>query len=538
MEVLRFGYRIPFRVIPFLSRVPIPLPSYSPSSIRGMALSDVVADLQEKAAVELAPSSPSYYSCLFVTPKVTGGWRPVIDLSRLNRSMLVSHFHVETAQSVLQSLRPGDWMVSLDLQGAYLQVLVHLSSRHYLRFCVRDSVLQFRALCFGLSTAPQVFTRVMAPISSVMHRYGFRILRYLDDWLVLESTFREIVQARDFLLWLCLALGVCVNLGKNSLTPSQTLDYLGMSLHTHPLRVFPTHKRVLKLSSMLLELGSCRQQPLLLWRQLLGVMSSMSSIVPGSRLRMRSLQLRLNTAGRLLPDSASVAWVDSCLADLRWWSNESHLLVGLPLDLPQPGLALYTDASDSGWGAFLEDSHLSGLWSPDSSRFSINHRELLAVLYGVQGFLPVLRHQSVSLFVDNTTALSYLRNQGGSHSSTLNSVAQTILPLCEASQIRLVPQYVLGHLNVLADSLSRHSQVLGSEWILCHQAFRELLRLWPATIDLFATALTARLRVLFSGSGSAVSGYGRHGASLGWFAGLCLPSFRPAALCAVEGSAV
>ena len=42
-------------------------------------------------------------------------------------------------------------------------------------------VFQFKALCFGLFSAPQVFTRVMAPVSSFMHCYGFRILRYLDD---------------------------------------------------------------------------------------------------------------------------------------------------------------------------------------------------------------------------------------------------------------------------------------------------------------------------------------------------------------------
>ena len=297
-----------------LSRVPIPLPSYSPSSIRGIALSNVVADLQEKGAIETAPSSSGYYSRLFVTPKVTGGWRPVIDLSRLNCSVLVSHFHMETAQLVLQSLRPGDWMVFLDLQDAYLQVPVHPSFRHYLRFCVGDSILQFWALCFGLSTAPQVFTRVMAPISSIMHRYGFRILRYMDDWLVLGSSFREIVRATDFLLWLCQELGVRVNLGKSSLTPSQTLDYLGMRLQMHPLRVFPTPKRALKLSSMLFEFVSCRQQPLLLWRQLFGVMSSLSSIVPGSRLWMRSLQLRRSPPsrfrfgglGRFLPRGSSV----------------------------------------------------------------------------------------------------------------------------------------------------------------------------------------------------------------------------------------
>ena len=61
-----------------------------------------------------------------------------------------------------------------------------------------------------------------------------------------------------------------------------------------------------------------------------------------------------------------------------------------------------------------------------------------------------------------------------------------------------LPQFIPGHLNVLADSLSRRSQVLGSEWTLCPQAFAELLRRWPATIDLLATAMTHRLLVYFS----------------------------------------
>ena len=187
MEVLRFGYRVPFLSTPPLSDVPIPLPSYSPSSIRGIALTAAVADLREKGAIELAPPPPGNYSRLFVTPKVTWGWRPVIDLSRLNRSVRVFHFHMETQQSVLQSLRPGDWMASLDLKDTYLQVPVHPESRCYLRFCVEEEVWQFRALCFGLSTALQAFTRVMAPIPSIMHRHGFWILRYLDDWRVLVS---------------------------------------------------------------------------------------------------------------------------------------------------------------------------------------------------------------------------------------------------------------------------------------------------------------------------------------------------------------
>ena len=356
IQVLRFGFRVPFHSCLPLSRVPLPFHLGVGSCCCGSRRAG-------KGGHRTGSLFPRLLQPSFVTPKVTGGWRPVIDLSRLNHWVNVSHFHMETAQSVLQPLRQGDWMVSLDLKDFYLQVLVHPSSRQYLRFCVGDSVFQFCALCFGLSTAQQAFTRVVAPVSSIMHRYGFRILRYLDDWLVLESSFQEIVWVRDLLLWLCQKLGIHVNLPKCSFTPSQSIDYLGMRIQTSPLRVFPTLKRVQKLSSLVQDFLSCRLHPLSVWRQLLGVMSSVSSVVPGARMRMRSLQLRLNVAGSLLVDSDLISWDDSCLSDLRWWSDNSHLQAGLPLDTPRPGLFLFTDASDLGWGASLGDDHLSGSWS-------------------------------------------------------------------------------------------------------------------------------------------------------------------------------
>ena len=374
-------------------------------------MSDAVCALVEKEAIEIAPPSPGFYSRLFVTPKVTGGWRPVIDLSRLNGWVELSSFRMETAQAVLQSLRPGDWMVFLDLQ-----VPVHPASRRFLRFCVGDAVFQFQTLWFGLSSAPQVFTRVMTPISSIMHRHGFRLLRYLDDWLVLDSTFQDLVRARDFLLWLCHLLGVIVNHSKSSLVPTQTLDYLGMTLETSPLRVFPTHKQIQKFSLLLQMFLSDRLHPVSVWRSLLGMMLSMSAIVPGSRLRMRSLQLRLNAAGYLLLNGHLISWDDGCLRDLRWWSDEFHLLVGLSLSDSLPDLCLFSDASDQGWGAALGDLHLSGLWSHLCSRFSINQRELLAILFAIRGFLPQLRGQTVAVYSDNSTALAYLRKQGGTHS--------------------------------------------------------------------------------------------------------------------------
>ena len=156
MEVLRYGYCIPFLCNPPLTKVPISLPSYHPSSTKGVALGEATRALVAKSAVELAAlPSLGFYSRLFVVWKTSGSWRPVIDLSILNLYMDVSHFRMETIQSVLLSVRQGDWMASIDLKEAYLQVPVHPDSRRFLRFVAQGNVYQFSALCFGLSMAPQ-----------------------------------------------------------------------------------------------------------------------------------------------------------------------------------------------------------------------------------------------------------------------------------------------------------------------------------------------------------------------------------------------
>ena len=97
-------------------------------------LNQELQNLLRKGAVEPAPQSPGFYSRLFLVKKASGSWRPIIDLSTLNHYVTSSRFHMETPRSVLNSIRPGDWMISLDLQDAYLQVPVHHDSRRFLRF--------------------------------------------------------------------------------------------------------------------------------------------------------------------------------------------------------------------------------------------------------------------------------------------------------------------------------------------------------------------------------------------------------------------
>ena len=49
-------------------------------------------------------------------------------------------------------------------------------------------VFQFLVLCLGLSTAPQVFKRVMAPVQSFSPQSWIRLRPYLHDWFIQASS--------------------------------------------------------------------------------------------------------------------------------------------------------------------------------------------------------------------------------------------------------------------------------------------------------------------------------------------------------------
>ena len=140
----------------------------------------------------------------------------------------------------------------------------------------------------------------------------------------------------------------------------------------------------------------------------------------------------------------------------------------------------------------------SGLWPPEDVERSINARELLAIESALRWFAPLLAGSSVAVFADKSTAVSYLRNQGGTRSSFLNSVAQRVLRWAEDLSVVISPQVIMGKHNVLADTLSHPNQVLGSEWTLKQVVFRDLCRRWPVSVGLFATSQNHSCSLYFS----------------------------------------
>ena len=133
--------------------------------------------------------------------------------------------------------------------------------------------------------------------------------------------------------------------------------------------------------------------------------------------------------------------------------------------------------------------------------------------------------------------ISCLRNQGGTRSPLLNSIAQRILRWAESLPVVLAPQFFMGLNDVLTDSLSRTNQILGSEWILKSEVFQDLCKRWPVSIDLFATSESPVLSIFFCVSRSERSGHGCSAPVLEWVAGVYLSSLVSHS-CSVEEAPV
>ncbi len=143
LSIVKRGYVIPFKTPPCLTTKPVyfPVKDISHTSM----LQSAVEELLGKRAVEIVEdqTSPSFYSRIFLVRKKNGKYRPVIDLSPLNKSIELEHFKMETQKTLRLAIRRDFWTVSIDLQDAYLHVPIRRSCRKFLRFALNNKVYQF-----------------------------------------------------------------------------------------------------------------------------------------------------------------------------------------------------------------------------------------------------------------------------------------------------------------------------------------------------------------------------------------------------------
>ena len=208
LQTVSSGYRIEFTESCRLTRAPLWTIVPAKHKHRVALEEGLHKMLLKKAIVQLDPSTigPGFCSSLFLVEKRSGGWRPILNLKRLNEGVKPPKFRMDTLQSVLNTLGAdiklyrdgcppgaevsGPWAVSLDLQDAYFHVPVDPRDTKYLRFAYDGEIFEIQVLPFGLSTAPRTFTRLVRAVGAYLKTLGINVFQYLDDWLVVGETYQ------------------------------------------------------------------------------------------------------------------------------------------------------------------------------------------------------------------------------------------------------------------------------------------------------------------------------------------------------------
>ncbi|XP_066958558.1 uncharacterized protein [Macrobrachium rosenbergii] len=149
---------------------------------------------------------------------------------------------MEISQSALASIRPEDWMISIDMKDAYFHVPVHQDSRKFLRFVFQRQSVPVQSLLLRSADSPTGIHACSCPNDEMITSDGsqcFVVSRQLAYSLPAEG---KNVEDLHKTLLLTQDLGLLLNFQKSQLTPSQEIAYLGMRINSWSFRVFPAPK--------------------------------------------------------------------------------------------------------------------------------------------------------------------------------------------------------------------------------------------------------------------------------------------------------
>ena len=236
---------------------------------------------------------------------------------------------------------------------------------------------------------------------------------------------------------------------------------------------------------------------------LLGKLSAAADLVLLGRLHLRPLQMCLLSVWKphILPLDHPISINGMIRSHLQWWINPIRFETGTSIHPPDPKFFLYTDASHYGWGAHLEPTTLSfhGRWTENQSQLHINMLEMMAIRLALKQAKTFIHHSCIMISTDNTTVVSYINKQGGTHSPNLCVEVWKILNWCLEQDIVIRVRHIPGKFNILADRLSRLDKPIKTEWALDQTVANSVFQMlnFP-NVDLFATRFNHRLPLYVS----------------------------------------
>lgn len=215
--------------------------------------------LVKKVLVECQHEYGEFLSPIFSVPKKNDKVRLILNLKNLNEYVKYSHFKMDSIHTALDLVTQNCWMASLDLKDAYYSVGIHPDFQKYLKFAYKSKLYKYTAYPNGLSSCPRNFTKLMKPVLCVLRTKGHIIIIFIDDLLLIATSFDKCCETVIETIQLLSKLGFVVHLEKSVFIPQRNVTFLGFAINSSTMKITLTREKIVKMTcyiSKLLESSS------------------------------------------------------------------------------------------------------------------------------------------------------------------------------------------------------------------------------------------------------------------------------------------
>ena len=452
-------------------------------------------DLLFKKELDLQRISPSpkkpvcIHAIGAVEKKNTSELRPVSDCSRPAGQSINDHIEYpkqrfNSVDCATRHMSPGCYMAIVDISKAYRHVPVRPEHRTYQgsRWMfgplnkANYEYYQDNFLCFGLSCAPGIFTRITNAVQRMMGRRGYhRVVNYIDDFLVIGDSYEECRNTQLALIHLLISLGFSISWSKVT-NPNQITEFLGVTLDSINMEARLPMDKVHRIKTILNEFRSRKKATKRMLSSLIGLLSFASTVVKGGRCFTRRLLDLMNSVSHW---HHMVRLNSEFRKDILWWitfiddfNGRAKLIIGKPM----PMSSFQTDASLHGFGCYFEGLWFCGSWQENKTPLvpanidlkdnwsremisldiqdNINYLELFPVLLAARRWGHMFCDQHIVLYSDNQSTISFV-NKGTCRNSTAMTWLRELCHIAIKYNFHLTARHLSGKLNVISDALSR-----------------------------------------------------------------------------------
>ena len=482
------GAKIPITQLPLIED------TVRPNEIPGFLVNEADLEIQKMLSMGVIEQSEheenEVISPIFLVEKPDGSHRVILNLKKFNECIEYEHFKMEQLSAATQLMKKNCKMASVDLRHAYYSVNVDPQDRKYLKFYWRGQLFAYTCLPNGLANCPRYFTKLMKPVFASLRSLGLLSAAYIDDSYLQGQNEEECQENIDKTVELLTFLGFTVHKKKSVLTPTTKLKYLGFILNSEEMTVSISPEKAVKIKENCQHLIEKQKFSI---RDLARVIGQIVACFPGTKygpLFYRKLEKQKTLALKQAAGNyeAKTSLTNEAKKELEWWIKNAGIDV-FPLLNEKAVVHMETDASLKGWGAVCENEKTGGRWKKTEMEMHINALELLAIEFALLSFSNIVKNKHVKILCDNTCAVTYIRNMGGSKSEMCNDIAHRIWVWCQMKQVDITITHIAGAKNIDADEKSRNFND-APEWMLNPNIFEKLVqKTFLPEIDLFATRL-------------------------------------------------